>query len=147
MGHPKGLSTARVAAVAYTGTFVAGSALSIRKGYPANALGIDTGNDVRKGVFGGITGAGLAAPWNLILQMWTALTLARRTDRTGRRAQAWLAFLSAFFVAGQRGEPISHKVVTRELSGAETAVAMANIALPIVVLTSALVALSEGDPR
>lgn len=133
----------RSAAVAYTGLFVAGSYISIRRGYPARALGIDTGTDVRQGVIGGIHGAGLAAPWNLILQMWVALALSMRPGSTGRRGRAWLAFLSALFVAGHVGEPISHRIVTRELPPADTVVAVASIAVPIVMLTAALVSLLD----
>lgn len=138
---------ARKAGVAYTGAFLAGSVLSIRRGYVANALGIDTGTDVRRGVLGGIHGGGLAAPWNLIVQMWVALTMARRPDRRGRRARAWLAFLSALFVAGSVGEPVSHRIITRELPAPDTAVAVANIVLPILMLGGALVSLVDGDQR
>ena len=122
----RSLRIARSAANAYTATFVAGSHLSIKRGYPAWALGIDTGSDVRRGVLGGIHGGGLAAPWNLIVQMWVSLDLAPRADANGRRARAWLAFLSALLVAGSVGEPVSRKIVTGDLPPADTVVAVAN---------------------
>ena len=143
----KGLALARTAAVAYTGTFLAGSALSIRRNYPARALGIHTGDDVRKNVFVGVTGAGLAPPWNMIVQMWAALTLAKRPGMTGRRARAVLAFLSAIFVAGHVAEPISHRIVTNELPVPDAAVAVAGMAIPMVMLTGALKSLVEGEQQ
>ena len=145
MRDPKGLAIARKAAVAYTGAFLAGSVLSIRRGYVANALGIDTGSDARRGVLGGIHGGGLAAPWNLIVQMWLALSLARRPGIAGRRGRAWLAFLSAVFFAGSVGEPVSHKIVTRELPSPDLVVAVANIVLPIVMLGGSLVSLIDTE--
>lgn len=141
----RSLRVARSAAIAYTVTFVAGSYLSIKRGYPARALGIDMGSDVKRGVLGGIHGAGLAAPWSLIVQMWISLGLSPRTDATGRRARAWLAFLSALFVAGSVGEPVSHQIVTRELPPADTLVAVANIALPITMLVAALASLIDAE--
>lgn len=141
----RSLKLARSAAIAYTATFVAGSYLSIERGYPARALGIDTGSDARRGVLRGIHGGGLAAPWNLIMQMWLSLALAPRAGSTGRRARAWLAFLSALFVAGSVGEPVSHRIVTRELPPADTVVAIANIAVPIAMLVASLASLVETD--
>lgn len=141
----RSLRVARSAAIAYTVTFVAGSYLSIKRGYPARALGIDMGSDVRRGVLGGIHGGGLAAPWNLIVQMWVSLTLAPRAGATGRRARAWLALLSALFLAGSVGEPVSHKIVTRDLPPADTLVAVANIAFPITMLAAALASLVDGE--
>lgn len=141
----RSLRVARSAAIAYTVTFVAGSYLSIKRGYPARALGIDMGSDVRRGVLGGIHGAGLAAPWNLIVQMWVALRLAPRAGVTGRRARAWLAFLSALFVAGSVAEPVSHKIVTRDLPPTDTMVAVANIAVPITMFVAALASLVGAE--
>ena len=112
MTTPRGIGLARRAAIAYTGAFALGSVISVRRGYTAEALGIRTGWDVRKGVLTGLYGAGLAAPWNMIVQLWTALTLAQRPSPAGRRARAWLAFLSAMFLAGSVAEPVSHRVVT-----------------------------------
>jgi hypothetical protein len=89
----RSLRIARSAAIAYTVTSGAGSYLSIKRGYPARALGIDMGSDVRRGILGGVHGGGLAAPWNLVVQMWLSLGLAPRADANGRRARAWLAFL------------------------------------------------------
>ncbi|HUP15336.1 MAG TPA: hypothetical protein VM848_04725 [Acidimicrobiia bacterium] len=139
------LRIARSAATAYTVTFVAGSYLSIKRGYPARALGLDMGSDVRRSVLGGVHGAGLAAPWNLVVQMWLSLGLAPRADANGRRARAWLAFLSALFVAGAVSEPVSHRIVTRDLPPADTVVAVANIVLPILMLVAALASLVDGE--
>ena len=147
MRSSRALTTARAAVVAYTGVFIAGSALSIRRGYPAHALGIDLGDDVRRGVYGGIEGAGLAAPANLVVQMWVAAALAGRPSHGGRRAKAWLAFLSAMFLAGQVSEPVSHKITTRELPTLDSAVVLANIVLPIVMLVGALAALTKEGVR
>ncbi|MEX0795724.1 MAG: hypothetical protein WD274_03425 [Acidimicrobiia bacterium] len=141
----RSLRIARSAAIAYTVTFVAGSYLSIKRGYPARALGLDMGSDVRRGVLGGIHGGGLAAPWNLVVQMWVALGLASRADANGRRARAWLAFLSALFVAGSVGEPVSHRIVTRDLPPADAVVAVANIVLPILMLVASLASLVDGE--
>lgn len=141
----RSLNIARTATIAYTGAFAAGTYLSIKRGYPARALGIDTGPDVRRGVVGGVYGAGLAAPWGLIVQMWAALSLATRSGRSGRRGRAWLAFLSALFVAGSVSEPVSHRIVTRELPPADTVVAVANIVVPIVMLAAALASLIDDE--
>ncbi len=142
----RSLSVARSAATAYTVLFVAGSYLSIKRDYPARALGMDMGSDVKRGVLGGIRGAGLAAPWHLIVQMWVALALASTADVKGRRARAWLAFLSALFIAGSVSEPVSHRIVTRDLPRADTLVAVANIVVPITMLIAALASLvDEGQ--
>ena len=143
MNKSRALATARATAIAYTGAFVAGSVRSIRRGYQANALGIDLGHDVRRGVYGGIQGAGLAAPANMVIQEWLAVALAGRPTRMGRRAGAWLAFLAAMFLAGQVSEPISHQITTRELPALDSAVVLANIVLPIVMLGAALAILTK----
>lgn len=139
----RSLRTARSSAIAYTLTFVAGSYLSIKRGYPARALGIDVGSNVRRGVLGGL-GAGLAAPWSLMVPMWVSLGVASRVGPSGRRARAALAFLSALFLAGSASEPVSHRIVTRDLPPADTLVAVANIAVPIVMLAGALGSLVDG---
>lgn len=146
MSSSRSLRVARSAAVAYTAAFAVGSAISVRRGYVAEPLGIRTGNSVTRDVVLG-NGAGLAAPWNMIVQMWVALTVAQRPGRTGRRGRAWLAFLAAMFVAGAVGEPVSHKVMSRELPPADATVAVANIVLPIFMLGAALASLvGEGRP-
>lgn len=139
------LRVAKTAALAYTAAFVAGSLISIKRDYVAEPLGIRTGTTVRGDVMSGIHGAGLAAPWNMIVQMWLALALARGGGRAGRRGRAWLALLSAMFVAGSVGEPVSHKVMTRELPPPDSVVAVANIVLPIVMLGGALASLVDVD--
>ncbi len=141
----RSLRVAQLAAIAYTVSFIAGSYLSIKRGYPARALGIDMGSDARRGVLGGIHGAGLAAPWNLIVQMWVSVCLAPRAGANGRRARAWLALLSALFVAGSVGEPVSHRIVTRDLPPADTLVAVTNIVIPIVMLVAALGSLVDDE--
>ncbi len=141
----RSLRVARSAAIAYTVTFFAGSYLSIKRGYPARALGLNMGSDVRRGVLGGVQGAGLAAPWNLVVQMWVAVGLAPRAEANGRRARAWLALLSALFVAGSVSEPVSHRIVTRDLPPTDTVVAVANIVLPILMLVAALTSLVDGE--
>lgn len=140
-----GFSIARSTAAAYTVTFAAGSVISVKRGYVAQALGITTGRDVASGVLNGIDGAGLAAPWNMIAQMWLALFLSRRPGKGGRRAMAWLAFLAAAFAAGAVSEPVSHKLVTRELPPPDAMVAVANIVLPFVMLAGALSDLVRRD--
>lgn len=141
----RSLRIARSAATAYTATFVIGSYLSIKRGYPARALGLHMGSDVRRGVLGGLQGAGLAAPWNLVVQMWMAVGLAPRSDAKGRRARAWLALLSALFVAGSVSEPVSHRIVTRDLPPVDAVVAVANIVLPIAMLVAALASLVDEE--
>lgn len=138
----RGLALARRVAVAYTGAFACGSVLSVRRGYVAEALGIRTGRSARSDVLGGV-GAGLAAPWNMIVQLWTACALAGRPGRAGRRARAWLAFLSAMLLAGSVAEPVSHRIITRELPPADATVAVANIVLPVVMLGGALASLVD----
>ena len=145
MTTPRGIRLTRTAVVAYTAVFTAGSLLSIKRGYPAKPLGMDAGVDAKRGVFNGLHGAGLAAPWTMIAQMWVAAALAARSDRSGRWARAWLAFLSAMFIVGAVGEPVSHKVVTRELPPLDTAVASANIVVPFVMLAGALRSLIETE--
>jgi hypothetical protein len=110
-------------------------------------MGIDLGHDVRRGVYGGIEGAGLAAPANLVVQMWVAAALAGRPTHGGRRARAWLAFLGAMVLAGQVSEPVSHKITTRELPALDSAVVLANIVLPIVMLGAALATLTKEGGR
>lgn len=124
---------------------MAGSYLSIKRGYPAEALGIRTGSDARRGVMNGMHGAGLAAPWNMIVQMWGAEALANRPGVQGRRGRVWLAFLASMFLAGSVSEPVSQKIVSRELPTPDTLVAVANIAIPIVMLAAALASLLNPD--
>lgn len=144
MSISKGLKLARSAAVAYTAAFLAGSFLSIRRGYAAEPLGIRTGNSVTRDVALG-NGAALAAPWNMILQMWVAIALSRRPDRIGRRGRAWLAFLASMFIAGSVAEPVSHKVINRELPAVDSAIAVANIVIPGVMLAAALATLTDSE--
>jgi hypothetical protein len=49
------------------------------------------------------------------------------------------------FVAGSVGEPVSHRIVTRDLPPADTVVAVANIVLPILMLVAALASLVDGE--
>ena len=80
---------------------------------------------------------------NMIVQLWIALTLAERPAPGGRRARAWLAFLSTMLLAGSVAEPVSHRVVTRELPPADATVAVANIVLPVVILGGVLASLVD----
>ncbi|HUO45675.1 MAG TPA: hypothetical protein VM470_02450 [Acidimicrobiia bacterium] len=144
MKPARSLEFVRVAAVAYTAAFLVGTLVSIRKGYVAEPLGIRTGNSVRRDVLRG-NGAALAAPWNMIVQMWVAVAMSRRSGRKGRRGSAWLAFLGAAFVAGSVAEPVSHKVIARELPILETAIAVANIVFPGAILAGALASLVDGE--
>jgi hypothetical protein len=122
-----------------------GSYLSIKPDYPAEALGIRTGVTTRARVLSGIHGGGLAAPWNLIVQLWLAAWIAGGPGWKGRWGRAWLAFLSSLFVAGQVAEPVTHWIVTHELPGPDSAVAIANIAVPMVMLGGALMSLVDGS--
>lgn len=147
MNARTGYRVARKAAVAYTGLFAVGSFLSIKRDYPAEALGMKTGWSTKKGVLCGIHGGGLAAPWNMILQLWIAVGLAGAPGSRGRRGKAWLAFLASMFIAGSVAEPVSHKIVTRELPSQDMVVALANIVVPVLMFGGALVSLIEegGD--
>jgi hypothetical protein len=51
------------------------------------------------------------------------------------------------FLAGQVSEPVSHKITTRELPTLDSAVVLANIVLPIVMLVGALAALTKEGVR
>ncbi len=142
MEYPGGLGMARRAAVAYKAAFVAGSAISIRRGYVAEPLGIRTGRTVRGDVLSGVYGAALAPPWTMIVQLYIALRLAR-TDRVGRRG-AGVAGVPVRHVRRRvRGEPVSHRLVTRELPPADATVAVANVVLPIAMLGGALASLVD----
>lgn len=143
MQAARALSVARKAAAVYTALFGVGSVLSIKHDYPAEALGIKTGWSTKKGVLSGIHGAGLAAPWHMILQMWVAIRLADAPGVAGRRGRAWLAFLAAMFIAGSVAEPVSHKIVTRDLPPGDMTVAVGNVVIPAVVLVAALVSLTD----
>jgi hypothetical protein len=143
------LRIAKSAALAYTGAFIAGSVISIERGYVAEPLGVRTGRTVKRDVMAGWGGAGLAAPWGMIAQVWVALSMAKRPGRVGRRGRALLTFLAAMCLAGSVGEPVSHKLVARELPAPDAAVAVANIVLPIVMMGGALGSLTacEGERR
>lgn len=146
MNARTGYRVATKAAVAYTGLFAVGSFLSIKRDYPAEALGMKTGWSTKKGVLSGIHGGGLAAPWNMILQLWIAVGMAGAPGKKGRRGKAWLAFLASMFIAGSVAEPVSHKIVTRELPPPDMTVALANIVVPALMFGGALVSLiEEGD--
>lgn len=144
MKPPRSLELATVAAGAYTAAFLAGTLVSIRKGYIAEPLGLRTGNSVRKDVLRG-NGAALAAPWNMIVQMWVAVAMSRRPGRKGRKGRAWLALLAASFLAGSVAEPVSHKVISRELPVPERAIAIANVVIPGAILIGALVSLIDSE--
>lgn len=145
MDTARSLGIAKKAAVVYTAVFGAGSFLSIKRNYPAEALGLRTGWSTAAGVLSGIYGAGLAAPWHMVVQLWIAVGMAGAPGRRGRLGRAWLAFLSSMFLAGSVSEPISHKIVTRELPAADTTVAVANIAVPMVMLGGALLSLIDAS--
>lgn len=145
MNARTGYRIATKAAIAYTGLFAVGSFLSIKGDYPAEALGMKTGWSTKKGVLFGISGGGLAAPWNMILQLWIAIGMAGAPGRKGRRGKAWLVFLASMFIAGAVAEPVSHKIVTRELPPPDMAVALANIVVPALMFGGALVSLIEED--
>lgn len=144
MNASSGYRVATKAAVAYTGLFAVGSFLSIKRDYPAEALGMKTGWSTKKGVLSGIHGAGLAAPWHMILQLWIAVGMAGAPGRKGRRGKAWLVVLASMFIAGSVAEPVSHKIVTRELPLPDMTVAVANVVVPALILGGALVSLIEA---
>jgi hypothetical protein len=136
------LTVAHAGSVAYTGAFVMGNVLSVRRGYPGEPLGIRTGQPVGRDVALGF-GAALAAPWPMLVALWVVLTRARRPGRVGRRSLAGLALLSSLFLAGSAAEPVSHRVLTRELPPLDATVAVANLVLPIVIMGGALSSLAE----
>lgn len=144
MSVSKSRRVVRSAAVAYTASFLAGSLISIRRGYVAEPLGIRTGNSVTRDVLLG-NGAALAAPWNMIVQMWAAIALSARPGRNGRRGKVWLAFLASMLLSGSVGEPVSHKIITRELPAVDSVIAVANIAVPAIMLAGALASLLAPD--
>lgn len=77
--------------------------------------------------------------------MWIAVALSERRGKPGRRGRAWLAFLSAVFLAGSVAEPLSDRVITREPPLPDMLVAVGNIALLIVMLTGALLSLTDDE--
>ena len=146
MDDMSGLALARKAAAVYTGVFVAGSALSIKRDYRAEPLGMKTSWSTKKGVLSGIQGAGLAAPGHLIVQMWLASALAGAPGKRGRKGRAWLAFLSALFIAGAVSEPVSQRVVVGDLPVPDKAVVVANVVVPGFMLGGALLSLTtDGE--
>ena len=141
------LKVATTAATAYTAAFVAGTAISVKRGYIAEALGIRSGRSVRQDVAMGLFGAALAPPWSMIVQMWLAVRLASQPGRPGRGGRAWLAILAAMFVAGSVAEPISHKVLSRQLPAPDSMVAVANVVLPATMLVGAVISLVSTEDR
>ena len=137
-----GLTVARAGAVAYTGVFALGNVLSIRRGYPGEPLGIRTGQPVGRDVALGF-GAALAAPWPMLVALWVAADRSCLPGRAGRRSRAWLALLGALFLAGSAAEPVSHRILTRELPPLDATAAVANLVLPIVIMGGALTSLAE----
>ena len=141
------LKVATTAAVAYTAAFVAGSTISVRRGYAAEPLGIRSGRTVQQDVAMGLHGAALAAPWSMIVQMWVAIRLASQPGKRSRHGRAWLVILSAMFVAGSVAEPISHKLLTKQLPAPDSMVAVANVVLPATMLFGAVFSLMQPIDR
>ena len=139
------LSFARSAAVAYTACFVSGSVLSIKRGYGAEPLGIRTGLSPAADLLVG-NGAALAAPWTMIALLWQAVTAARAPGRKGRNARARMAALAALFLAGAVAEPVSHRLVARELPRPDAVIAALNIVLPVAILGGSLASLLAPSP-
>ncbi len=143
MSQVTALNFTRSAAVAYTAAFVTGSLLSIKRGYVAEPLGIRTGLSPKADLLVG-NGASLAAPWILIVLLWQATTVAHRPGRRGRYAQARLVVLGALFLAGAVAEPVSHRLVARQLPIPDAVIAAANILLPVGIMGGAVTALSSS---
>lgn len=138
------LRISRVASVAYTLCFVAGSFTSVRRGYGARPLGIRTGLSPRAEVIAG-GGAALAAPWPLIALLWHGQARAGKRGQTGRRATARVAVLGGLFLAGAAAEPISHDLIARRLRMDEAVVAILNVVLPMAIMSTAAASLVEQD--
>ena len=69
------------------------------------------------------------------------------TGEAGSRWRAWLAILAAMFVAGSVAEPISHKVLSRQLPAPDSMVAVANVVLPATMLVGAVISLVSTEDR
>ena len=145
MNSPRALRILSSAAVAYTAAFVAGSVLSVRRGYTAEPLGIRTGLSPGGDVMVG-NGAALAAPSSMIALLWQAVISARKPGERGRRARARLAVLGAVFLAGAVAEPVSHRLVARQLPTPDAVIAALNIVLPLVIVAGAMTSLVSTEP-
>ena len=139
------LSLARSAAIAYTASFVSGSVLSIKRGYGAEPLGIRTGLSPAADLLVG-NGAALAAPWSMIALLWHAVIAARAPGKKGRNARARMAGLAALFLAGAVAEPVSHRMVARELPMPDAVIAGLNIVLPVAIMGGSLASLLAPPP-
>lgn len=133
---------AKAASRAYVMTAAAGTAVSILNGRRAEVLGIRTPFPVTVDVAVGL-GAALAAPWPMIAALVRSRAAMDRTGEEGRKAKARLVVLSALFLAGAAGEPISHDLVARRLCRVESVFATTNLVLPLVMLSASVKALLE----
>lgn len=135
---------ARMAAAAYTAVFFHGTATAVRRGYRAEPLGLRTGLSPLTDALAG-NGTALSAPWPMILVLWHSLAASRAQAGEGRRGRARLALLASLFLAGAVAEPVSHRLLKRQLPRDVAAIALLNVALPAVMLIGALSSLVDSQ--
>ncbi len=78
--------------------------------------------------------------------LWQAVIAARKPGKRGRRARARLAVLGAVFLAGAVAEPVSHRLVARQLPTPDAVIAALNVVLPVVILGGATTSLVSTEP-
>lgn len=132
----------RAAALAYTGAFGVGTVRSVQHGHGAAPFGIRTGLSPGLEALMGV-GTALAAPWPLVVALWRNEAVARAGEASAGRARARQAALAAMFLAGAAAEPITRDALVGRLPAVDTAVALANVLFPTVMLVGALQALLD----
>lgn len=137
----RSLAVSRLASIGYASCFLAATILSVRRGHKAEALGIRTPFPIPVDAAVGI-GTGLAAPWPLIVWLWSVRGRAIGGTEEGRRATAGLALLGALFLAGAAAEPVSHRLLAGRLRPDERILVTLNLVLPLAILGGALMSLA-----
>lgn len=134
------LKVVQMAAVAYTANSIAGIVTAIRGGLRAEPVGIRTRMPIAVDALVG-NGSALSAPPAMIYLLWRLLKGAAES----RRARGRLVLVTATFLAGAVAEPLSHRILSRDLPKHVATIAVLNIALPTIMLIGAVKSLIDPE--
>jgi len=132
----------RLAAWAFAGATLFGSAVSIRNKVPGEPLGIHLPLSIRTALLAG-WGAGVAAPWPMPV---AALAVTRRSGvTTGTRAGLVCAGIGAVCIAGTLVEPVTRR--PRAWTKGIGAAILANVATSVAMIAIGLGSAREAQPH
>jgi hypothetical protein len=131
------------ASFGYLGNAVPAVWLSLRDDLAAEPFGIRTGLDARGDLSRGI-GSALCAPLPMLVALGMHATRAAGSAQDDRATVGALTGLGAAFLCGMLAEPVAREVVERPgAHPARTAVVVANVVLPAVMVVAGLACLTR----